>query len=374
MKGLILSGGAGTRLRPITHTSAKQLVPVANKPILFYGIEDMAAAGHHARSASSSATPRDEIMAAVGDGSPVRRAGHLHPAGRAARPGPLRAHRPRLPRRRRLRHVPRRQHAPAGPAPSSSSASRPSGARPPRRRSTAAPRRRSPRSCCARCPTRTASAWPRSTPTATSCAWSRSRPTRRRTSPSSASTCSTPPSTRRSRAIEPSARGELEITDAIQWLIDHGHRVRHEVLAGLVDRHRQEGPAARVQPPGARDARAPDRRQGRRARRTVEGRVVIEAGAELVNSHVRGPGDHRRAAPGSSNSYVGPFTADRRRTARSSTPRSSTRWCSSAAASSASPGSSTRSSAATSRSTRSGQRPPAHPPDARRPLASSTSE
>ncbi|OWY62665.1 glucose-1-phosphate thymidylyltransferase, partial [cyanobacterium TDX16] len=68
MKGLILAGGAGTRLRPITHTSAKQLVPVANKPILFYGIEDMAAAGITDIGIIVGDT-RADIVEAVGDGS-----------------------------------------------------------------------------------------------------------------------------------------------------------------------------------------------------------------------------------------------------------------------------------------------------------------
>ncbi|MEU6182315.1 glucose-1-phosphate thymidylyltransferase [Streptomyces coeruleorubidus] len=68
MKALVLSGGAGTRLRPITHTSAKQLVPVANKAVLFYGLESIAEAGITDVGMIVGDTAA-EIEEAVGDGS-----------------------------------------------------------------------------------------------------------------------------------------------------------------------------------------------------------------------------------------------------------------------------------------------------------------
>ena len=84
MKGLILSGGAGTRLRPITHTSAKQLVPIANKPILFYGIEAMAKAGIR------------EIGIIVGETR--KEIGDVHPTGCSSWTGALRTDCARFPR------------------------------------------------------------------------------------------------------------------------------------------------------------------------------------------------------------------------------------------------------------------------------------
>ena len=88
MKALVLAGGRGTRLRPITHTSAKQLVPVANKPVLFYGLEAIRAAGieqvgivvsdpremlapdpRTGQATTVMVNSQAEIRAAVGDGS-----------------------------------------------------------------------------------------------------------------------------------------------------------------------------------------------------------------------------------------------------------------------------------------------------------------
>src|SRR5262245_63887431 len=88
MKALVLAGGRGTRLRPITHTAAKQLVPVANKPVLFYGLEAIRDAGitdvgivvsdpremllpdrRTGEMTTALVNSQAEIRAAVGDGS-----------------------------------------------------------------------------------------------------------------------------------------------------------------------------------------------------------------------------------------------------------------------------------------------------------------
>src|SRR5690606_41802486 len=68
MKALVLAGGHGTRLRPITYTSAKQLIPVANRPVLFYGLDALREAGIRDIGIIVGGTA-DEIRAAAGGGS-----------------------------------------------------------------------------------------------------------------------------------------------------------------------------------------------------------------------------------------------------------------------------------------------------------------
>ncbi|MBI4452200.1 NTP transferase domain-containing protein, partial [Candidatus Woesearchaeota archaeon] len=68
MKGLILSGGHGTRLRPITHTKQKQLIPIANSPILFYVIEDLIKAGI-TDIGIITGPHKEQLVSTVGDGS-----------------------------------------------------------------------------------------------------------------------------------------------------------------------------------------------------------------------------------------------------------------------------------------------------------------
>lgn len=305
MKGLILSGGAGTRLRPITHTSAKQLVPVANKPILFFGLEDMAAAGITEVGIIVGETA-PEIIAAVGDGSAFGvSVTYIHqdePLGLAhcvliardflgdddfvmylgdnlLRQGiaefvdAFEADRQRS--RTPALDNPDSNHPAAQillakvPDPSRFGVAELSGERVVR----LVEKPEDPPSDLAL-----------------------------------VGVYLFDPSVHEAVAsIAPSARGELEITDAIQWLIDHGHRVRHEVVDGwwidtgkldpLLEGNRLVLETLEPRIEGSVDA----------ASRLV-GRVVVEEGASVENSTVRGPVIIGRNTV-VRDSFVGPYTS-----------------------------------------------------------------
>lgn len=306
MKGLILSGGAGTRLRPITHTSAKQLVPIANKPILFYGIEDMAEAGINEIGIIVGGT-RDEIMEAVGDGSrwgvKVTYISQDEPLGLAhcvliaqdflgdddfvmylgdnmLQQGLVEFTR-RFEAHKVRSAVPRLGD---------------SEAKPPAAQILLAkvddPRQFGVAELAADGEVVRLVEKPQNPPSDLALVgvylFDRSI-------------------NEAVRSIKPSWRDELEITDAIQWLIDHGHRVNHEVLEGwwidtgkkdpLLQCNRLVLESLEPRDDGTVDASS-----------SVEGRVVIEEGAEVVNSRILGPaiiGARTKVI----NSYVGPFSS-----------------------------------------------------------------
>jgi glucose-1-phosphate thymidylyltransferase len=305
MKGLILSGGAGTRLRPITHTSAKQLVPVANKPILFYGIEDLVEAGI-AEIGIIIGQTGDEIRAAVGDGSrwgaSVTYLPQDEPLGLA--------HCVLIAReflgeddfvmylgdnllRQGVAEFVERFEADRAAANSPALGDEP---RPPTAQILLA---RVPD------PQRFGVAAIDEHGEVTQLLEKPEVP------PSDLALVGVylfdPTIHEAVAAIEPSARGELEITDAIQWLIDQGHRVRHEILDGWWKDTGKLDPLLEGNALVLETVQTDIRGTVDGASR-VDGRVVIEAGASVEESIIRGPaviGEGTRIV----RSYVGPNTS-----------------------------------------------------------------
>jgi len=289
LKGLVLSGGAGTRLRPITHTSAKQLVPVANKPVLFYGLESLRDAGVRDVGIVVGDT-HAEIEAAVGDGSQFG-----------------------------LRVTYIRQDAPLGLAHAVLTAEDFLGDSPFVMYLGDNLLRDGIQDLVAEFRAGDADAMillqrvpnPQSYGVAELADGRVVRLVEKPAEPTSDLALVgvymfTPAILAAAKAITPSARGELEITDAIQYLIDQGLRVDpSEVTGWWKDTGKLEDmlEANRL----ILDVLEP-RIDGTLEGSTIEGRVVVEAGARLINSSVRGPAIIGAGAL-IEDAYVGPYSA-----------------------------------------------------------------
>ncbi|HEY1449982.1 MAG TPA: glucose-1-phosphate thymidylyltransferase [Solirubrobacteraceae bacterium] len=296
LKGLILSGGKGTRLRPITHTSAKQLVPVANKPVLFYGIEAMAEAGIEEIGVIIAPETGPEIERIAGDGS---RFGV------------------------RISYI--LQDEPLGLAHAVLTAESFLGSNPfvmylgdnllqgGITDLVAAFREHEPDALILLTPVPDPENYGVAE-LAKAPAGETGKVVRLVEKPSQPATdlalvgvyMFTSGVHDAARAIEPSARGELEITDAIQHLVDMGSRVEPHIVRGWwKDTGRLEDmlEANRL----ILDNLA-ERIDGELIDSRVDGRVVIEAGARLERTTVRGPaiiGADARLT----DCYIGPYTA-----------------------------------------------------------------
>ena len=290
LKGLILSGGKGTRLRPITHTSAKQLVPVANKPVLFYGIEAMASAGIRDVGIVIAPETGDEIRAAVGDGQRFGVA---------------------------VTYI--EQDEPLGLAHAALTAQPFLGDSPfvmylgdnllqgGIEELVAEFRAHEPDALILLTPVADPQNYGVAELRDGTVVRLVEKPAEPRTDLALVGVYMfTPAIHDAARAISPSARGELEITDAIQHLVDSGMRVEPHVVEGWwKDTGRLDDmlEANRL----ILDNIEP-RMDGELVDSRVDGRVVIEAGARLERSNVRGPamiGAGTRLV----DAYVGPYTS-----------------------------------------------------------------
>ena len=291
LRGLILSGGKGTRLRPITHTSAKQLVPVANKPVLFYGIEAMAAAGIRQIGIIIAPETGDEIKATAGDGArfgveityilqdePLGLAhavltaedflgdapfvmylgDNLLQGGIAELVSAFRANEPDA----LILLTP-------VPDPENYGVAELNGANTVKR---LVEKPKEPATDLALVGVYMFTAGIHDA----------------------------------ARAIEPSGRGELEITDAIQHLVDEGRRVEPHIVSGWwKDTGRLED---MLEANRLILENVEQRIDGELVDSQVEGRVIVEAGAKLVRSTVRGPAIIGAGAT-LTDCYVGPYSA-----------------------------------------------------------------
>jgi len=290
LKGLILSGGKGTRLRPITHTSAKQLVPVANKPVLFYGIQAMADAGIEEVGIIIAPETGDEIRTAAGDGArfgvKLTYIVQDEPAGLAhavltAEPflgqSPFVMYLGDNLLQGGISDLVRAFHQDGPDA----------------------------LILLTRVPD------PQHYGVAELCDGSVVRLVEKPAEPQTDLALVGVYMFRASvhaaaRAIEPSARGELEITDAIQRLVDVGLRVEPHIVEGWwKDTGRLEDMLAANRLVLDTIER---RQEGELIDSRVDGRVVIEPGARLERCTVRGPAVIGAGAR-LTDSYVGPYTA-----------------------------------------------------------------
>jgi len=290
LKGLILSGGKGTRLRPITHTSAKQLVPVANKPVLFYGIEAMAEAGISEVGIIIAPETGPEIRAAVGDGSAfgvrVTYVEQFEPLG--------------------LAHAVLTAEAFLGDAPFvmylgdnllQGGISE----------LVEEFRASDPEALILLTPVSDPENYGVAELRDGSVVRLVEKPPEPRTDLALVGVYMFKASVHEAaRAIEPSARGELEITDAIQYLVDTGARVEPHVVRGwwkdtgrlddMLEANRLI--LENLEP----------RMDGELESAQVDGRVVIGDGARLTRTTVRGPAIIGAGAV-LSDCYIGPYTA-----------------------------------------------------------------